>query len=83
MYVLRNTEVLSCNHCCSLKVTRITYSERVFVALGTQHAMRMRHIICPVPLYNIFFHKSHKRYDFRENVTDNKVCVLILSTTFI
>ena len=35
----------SCNHCCSEKGIGITYSECVSVALGTQHAMRMRHIV--------------------------------------
>jgi hypothetical protein len=42
MYVWRNTEARSCNHCCS---GSITYSERAFVAFLTQHAMRMRHIV--------------------------------------
>jgi hypothetical protein len=45
MYVLRNTEERSLNHCCSGKAISITYSECVFVALGTQQAMRMRRII--------------------------------------
>ena len=35
----------------------ITYSEFVFVDLGTQHAMSMHHIvICGLFGYTIFFH---------------------------
>jgi sulfur transfer complex TusBCD TusB component (DsrH family) len=41
LYLLRNTEARSCNHCCSGKVINITYSECVFVDLSMQHAMRM------------------------------------------
>jgi hypothetical protein len=44
MYVKRNIEVRSCNHRCSGKATSITYSECVSIALGIEHAMRMRHI---------------------------------------
>jgi len=54
MYVWRNNEARSCNHCCS---ESITYSECAFVAMLTQHAMRMRHVvICGLSGYIISFH---------------------------
>jgi len=56
MYVQRNIEAHSCNHCCNGKGINITYYECAFVALGTQHAMRMRRVIYspmagPAPQY--------------------------------
>jgi len=56
----------------------------LFVALGVQHAMRMRAILssaaCPALLY--FSKLSHKRHDFPEKVIESKICVLIFCTKF-
>jgi hypothetical protein len=57
MYVERKIEARSCNQCCSGKATSITHSECVFVALGMQHAVRMRRtVICGLTSRTIFFH---------------------------
>ena len=44
MYLHRNSEVRSCNHCSSAKEIGITYSECVFVALCILNSMRKRDI---------------------------------------
>jgi hypothetical protein len=67
-----------------------------FVAVGKQwklrnlviqHEMRMRHIIIRglTQALQFYFYLcvSHKMYDFRKNVIDRKMCVSILSITFI
>jgi hypothetical protein len=55
--VLRNTELRSCNICCSGKNMSITYCECVFVALVTQQAMFKRQIVIrSLPRSIIFFH---------------------------
>jgi hypothetical protein len=55
----RNVDARSFNHCCSERAISITYSEFVFVALGSEHAVLMRRIfyVWPARLYSIFlFH---------------------------
>jgi hypothetical protein len=66
MYVYRNIEHRSCNHCHNEKNRSITYSACVFAALVIQRAKRMSHFImssvaCPDLQY--FSVLSHKRYE--------------------
>ena len=58
MYVQRNIEARSHNHCYSVNAISVTYYECVFVTLGIHYAMRMRLIvICGLPdSYDIFPH---------------------------
>ena len=68
LYIWRNIEMRSCKHCCGEKKTIIiAYSECVFVALGIQYALRMRHIILSsVDRLGVryFCTLSHKRHGF-------------------
>jgi hypothetical protein len=81
----RNTEALSCNHCCNRKAINITYSECAFVALVIQYATHMRHIfICDLPHSTIFLHIISLIAQLKKKkVTEHKTCVLIFSTTFV
>jgi hypothetical protein len=68
MYVSSNNELRLCNLCCSGKAMSITYSECVFVALGVQHSICMRHIIiCGLSGSTIFYHISHKGHNIRKS----------------
>ena len=83
MYVQRNIDVRSCNHCCSGKAISITYSECVFLALGTQKAKRMCHtVIYGLPRSSIFFQHCLKNSTIFENLTDHKMCVLYFLYNF-
>jgi len=57
MYVQRDIEAHSYNHCCSGKAVSIIFCGHVFVALSIQHATRIRHIIiCSLSGATILFH---------------------------
>ena len=77
MYLEGNIEARSFNNFWIGKaIIIITYSECVFVALGSQHAMRMRCIIlssvaCPALHY--FSTLPHKRHDFLARVTEHEI----------
>ena len=67
------------------KAVSITHSECVSVALVTRHAMRMHRIVLSSVASLALTYiptLSHRRNDFRENVTEHKMYVLIFATSF-
>ena len=81
---ITNTETRSRNPSCHGKAINMTCSECVSVALVIHHAVRMRHIvICGLSDSRIFSTLSHKRLDLIRRITEHKMCVLILCTTFV
>jgi hypothetical protein len=67
MYTQRDSAARFCNRCLKGKAIRITYSESVFVDLGSQYAMRMRRIvICGLSGSAIFFYITFSTARFSE-----------------
>jgi len=86
MYVQRNVEARSRNHCYCGKAVSIAYSKCMFVTLVFYHAIRMNRIILPFvacPALPHFSALSHKRYDFCGKDVEHKMCVVILCTSFV
>ena len=86
MYVLRNIEARSRNHYCSGKSIIIIYSVCIFEASSIQHAMCLHHIvICAVSASAIVFHviSNDTILGGGGAFIEHKMCVLIISTTFV
>jgi len=75
MYVQRNIEACSLNHCCCVEAISITYSEFVCEALFIQHAKCMLHIILSSVSCLAVRYLIHKWHEFVANVIEHKnVC---------
>jgi hypothetical protein len=73
----------SCNHCCHGEAISITYSECVFVALGSQHAYACALLCCHgLSASTIFSSLSRNRHDFTRKVIEHKMCVVIFFYKF-
>jgi len=77
VYVKRDMETRSCNHCCSRKAINITYFESVFVAFFPKWETRMRHIFnVGLSGYTVFFPTSfYKRHNLRKKKLLDTDCV--------
>jgi hypothetical protein len=80
-----NTGTRPCNHCCCGKAISIIYSECLFVAFCTQHAMRLRHFVIYGPSRSTIFSPYYIIKDMvlgGKKLNGHKVCVFIYSVTF-
>jgi hypothetical protein len=76
MYVINKTRTCSCNHSWQRKGIRITYSVFVFVfvALVNQHGKRMRLIMWPRWLHDVFPHSCINGKIFGNKHNERKMC---------
>ena len=94
-HILANVQYSQCTYNVTLRRFRVTtvavekdeyYTTCVYICSLTYPARNAHAPYCylwPAPLYNIFSTFSHKRINFRKKVTEHKMCILILSTTFV
>ena len=75
MYVERNPEERSCNHCFNVTAINITRPECVFVALRIeQHAMGIRHIFArDLSRSTTFLHIISQMVRFKKKKTPKKI----------
>ena len=60
-----NTAAHCCNHCCCGTAINVAYSLFMLVALGIEHAVRMRHTVnCDLQAVKYCSTLSHKPHDF-------------------
>jgi hypothetical protein len=80
MYIQRNIEVHSCNHCCSGKAISVKCHECVCILASVLSYIIFPPVAClAVP----FFPSCHKGHDFQKKIMEHKMCILIFSVTFV
>jgi hypothetical protein len=83
-----NVEARSCNHCCSGKAISITHSECAFVALGIQYAKAYAPYCSAIRGrlfgFTVFFSTLSQTARVSGGKTvEHKICVLMVSATFV